>query len=486
MLYFEPRPGPEWGSGGVFGLKHHRGVLYFTLSMEAEAHFVYDGGGETVYRFELLGPGPASGGDTYNAVAAVDDFIYFGGWVHNPAVFKGRVGRGGEIDFRNKYSHVHEFDASERRVRLVWKDGLGREREWAGEVSEIVYDPLGDRLLLARADGMANLGVYSLDRRGGRAERLSDVPALKGSLFLDYACFDMQPDWRRGVDGVQCLDLYEGRLHAYRVADWAASSADGWGVEGRGSGYAISAYARYWHFFRGGLLVGNPVEPEAERPTFVRLFDFPGYPYAPHRSNAIALGGGILAPFNSLSHGFIHGPGGAPREANEPVGPSVLVYISPPVAKIVAALGARVTSVARKGGSVLLGTSTAPNLGGLDATLVDPGIREIVEVPEGSLLLSSPPPLEFRVSGRAVGQRPFGGVPLAGYSEAWALVRASKENRLEVAEYDVGLPPELHERYAVELRPGPNKIDLSGHGGLVSFRLERPDEGLVVRLVLEP
>ncbi|RLE91469.1 MAG: DUF2139 domain-containing protein, partial [Thermoprotei archaeon] len=74
-------------------MRFHRGVLYFTLAFEAEAHFKtreY----ERIYRFEQVGYQPTSGGDTYNAVDVVDEYIYFGGWVHAPARYAGRRGRG--------------------------------------------------------------------------------------------------------------------------------------------------------------------------------------------------------------------------------------------------------------------------------------------------------------------------------------------------------------------------------------------------------
>lgn len=483
---YRPRRGPEWGSGGIFGLIVHRGVTYFTLSMEAEAHFVHADGFEKVYRFERVGPGPASGGDTYNAVEAVDDSIYFGGWVHAPAVYKGRRGMGGEIGFANKYSHVHEYSIPERSVRLLWKDGIGRESEWAGEVSQIIYDPVNDELLIGRADGSANLGIYAIDRRGGGARKISDVPALKGSLFLDYACFDMQPDWRRGVDGVQCYDLVGKAVHKYVVEDWARISADGHGVEQRGSGYAISAYARYWHFFRGGVLVGNPVEPSLEEPKFVRLFDFGPNAYAPHRANALEVGGGLLAPFNAYSHGYIHGRDDAHRRLfNSPVGPSVLIYIAPPTARIVAALGARVTSMAKDGPSILVAANTAPNLGGLDASPIDVGVRTIMRFDEDRLLSSPSPPATFRVPGALVGASQFGGIPLAGY--AWPRLRIvpSKPNRLFVHEYDIGLPPSQISAESYDVGAGPEEIDLGGFSGIVSFRFERADEGSTTYIVLE-
>jgi len=473
-----PRYAPEWGSGGIFGLRYCEGVLYYTLAFDAEAHFVR-GESRRVYRFTALGSGPASGGDTYNASACADGKIFFGGWVHNPAVYKGKTGFEGEIDFRNKYSHVHAYNIGEDSVTLLWSDTIRDPSRWAGEVSEIIYDPVNHRLLLARGDGHENLGVYSLDLKG-KAERLSSTPALKGALFLDYACFDMQSDWVRGVDGIQCLDLVTGRWYNFIVDDWQRISVDGGGAAFRGSGYAISSYTRYFHFFRGGVLVGNPVEPEVEGVFFVRLFDFGQGIYSqpsPQRSNAITVGGGILAPFNALTHGLLHSD--LPRDAvvaiNEVRGPSVLVYITPPQARIVGAYGARITSLAKAGSRVLLAYNTAPNLGGRDATPLDIGYRGILSIEEDELLNRPSPPASFRLRGSLVGTEAFGGVPLAGYRSKVLVVNASTSNKLVVNEYDLGLPPNSISSDAYSISEGRNVIDLGGFHNIVSFKLERAD-----------
>ncbi|MEM1867645.1 MAG: DUF2139 domain-containing protein [Thermosphaera sp.] len=483
----KPTYAPEWGSGGVFGLLYHKHVVYYTLAMEGEAHFHHDDGAEIVYRFEQLGKGPASGGDTYNAVDYVDDKIYFGGWVHKPAVFKGRIDNAGEIDFRNKYSHVHEYDISERRIRLIWSESVHHEYEWAGEVSQIIYDPLDDSLLIARADGMRNLGIYRIDRHSGQAVEVSNVPALKGALFQEYACFDLQPNWKRGVDGVQCVDLVEKKLVKHFIEDWSKISVDGFPVEGRGSGYAISAYVRYWHFFRGGILVGNPIEPEIEKPRFVRMFDFPGTPYAPHRSNALPVGGGVLAAFNAYSHGYLHvGVEGRAKARlfNSIVGPSTIVYITPPTARIVASLGARITSMAKKSDSILIGVSNTPNLGGKDATPLETGWREIIQWREDSLLGSKPPSIAFRILGEGVLDNVFGGIPLTGYKEKTVRIYSSKPNSLRIIEYDVGLPPMRIDEERIDLVEGWNRVDLSNHSNIVSFKLESADQSSVIYIEL--
>ena len=485
---YPPRYGPEWGSGGIFGLKYFKGVLYYTIAFEASAYFVDD---EIIeYRFSELGPGPASGGDTYNAVDVVDDKIYFGGWVHNPAVFKGKKDFAGEIDFRNKYSHVHEYDIKERRVKLLWKDSIHDEFRWTGEVSQIIYDPVKDVLLIGRSDGMENLGVYELSRDGRNLIKLSDVPALKGSLYLDYACFDMQPNWMIGVDGIQCLDLVRRVWVRHEIRDWAKSSLDGYGVLYRTSGYAVSAYTRYWHFMRGGVLVGNPVEPEVEKPVFVRLFDFGMNVYAPHRSNALNLGGGILAVFNAGTHGFIHPHEGSPEEVdlrryfNTIAAPTTLVYITPPQARILAVFGARITSMTKAGSRILLAYNTTPNLGGKDSTPIDSGVRGIMSVDEYSLVSSSNPPLTIRVHGWAVGDSCFGGVPLTGYKEAELILRVSKPNEITINSYDIGLPPLNYGSERYKLSEGVNRIDLRGYRNVVSFKLEKLDADALINIYL--
>ncbi len=438
---YPPRYGPEWGSGGVFGLKYHRGVLYYTLAFEAEAHFIRDDV-DHVYRFEQVGPAPHSGGDTYSAVDAVDEYIYFGGWVHAPAVYKGKNPDGSAtIDFKNKYSHVHEYDVNEDRVRLLWKESIHRDKEWAGEISNILYDPVNDQLLLSRLDGHANLGVYSMDRRSGSIKKLSDVPSLKSTLIHDLACFEMS---RAGifpaVYGLQFLDLVNKKLEMVKVPDetFSTFSLDGGPVEMPTIGTMASAYLRVFTFLRGGLLTYDVVERTW---TFIRLFDFLSG-YGPFRTVALNLGGGVLVAFNAFTHGVWHLssiPKEMVRRLNFIVGPSVLLYITPPTARILLALGARITSFERIGDTLVLGTSTVANLGGLDATPIDSGYRELLAVSLSRLLSSPPPSLEFLVPADFILDKHFGGIPLLGYRDPRLIIRTSKDMKLEIYEYGVSV-----------------------------------------------
>jgi len=464
---FPPRPGPEWGSGGIFGLTQHRGVLFFDLAFEAAAHFD-NGDSEQVYTFDQVGKGPPSGGDTYNAVEAVDDKIYFGGWVHAPAVYNGRQDAGGTISFRNKFSHLHEYDVKEGKVKLLWSESLHHETEWAGEVSEIVYDPLGDRLLMARADGHRNKGIFSSSRQGEVA-RISDLPGLKGTHFLDYVCFDVQHDWQKGMEAVQTLDLVNGKWSVAPL-DYSAISADGGVVNSPSPGCAMSAYSNLFFFVRGGVVVGDPVDSPREM-RFLRLFDFKT-PYGPTRTMAKSVVGGPLVAFNAYSHGA-RSPGSGP-DSSPIAGPSVLLYITPPQARIVGAFGARITGFEKVGGELLVAASNEANLGFGDATPIDTGYRDLSSFDLGNLL-SSAPPVSFHALGSEVADLTWGGIPLDGYSRPSLMCDMSAGNKLTVNEYHLSLPVAAPGREDYELKPGRNRVDLSSFHGIVSFRLERKD-----------
>ncbi|MEZ0290184.1 MAG: DUF2139 domain-containing protein [Sulfolobales archaeon] len=475
---FTPKYGPEWGSGGIFGLKYYKGVLYFTLAFEAESFFVER---ECIqkYKFDLVGPQPVSGGDTYGAVETVDDKIYFGGWVHAPAIYGERGASGSTILFNNKFSHVHEYDLRDRRVRLLWKESLRDPERWVGEISEIIYDPVSTQLLLARADGHENLGIYMLDPRSGEINRLSSRPALKGSIYLDYACFDISKF--DGIEGFQCLDITSKKLYYYEIEDLNRISIDGDGSPIYSMGSAIEGYGRYFAFIRSGLIVGNPVEPIYDGMYFVRLFDYGISGLSPRRSNSITVGGGILVAYSAYVESAYHVDNlELTRRLNYITSPTVLVYISPPVARIVGVLGARVTSLERVGDKILVGYSTTANLGGRDAALVDAGVRGITMLDE-SIITRQSPPYSARIPIREILDRTFGGVPLYGYREKYLTIYSNKDLVLQINEYDVGLPPQFYGREYVRVKAGREVIDLGGYRHIVSFKLhEGGGEGLII------
>ncbi len=465
LYRFTHRFCPEWGSGGIFGLRYYRGVLYFTLAFDAKAYFISEEG-ERVYSFEKVGPAPRSGGDTYNAVATVDEYIYFGGWVHAPASYDQKMNT---LLFVTKYSHVHRYDVEDDRVDLLWKDTIADRERWAGEVSEIIYDEVNGRLLLARADGHDHLGIYSLNPSGGEARLISERPGLKGSLFMECACFNVG-QWM--FTGFQCIDLTSGRISVLEADLSGGWSRDGGAVLFPVMGPMAPAYNRLFAFVRGGFFVGNPLAHEEDPVTFARLFDFPDTVVSPFRTNALPVGGGLLVAYNSIPDLML-------GEYRPAVMPSVLVYVQPPQVRVVAALGARVTSLEKYGSKILVACNTMSNTG--RPTPMDTGLREVLAL-DDAILQAPPPPLT--IAFRGVKGDVWGGIPLTGYREARLVLYASKSNKLTIYEYDVSLPSIGRDADAYEIKEGKNVIDLSSYRSIVSFKLEEEDPEARVKIYL--
>lgn len=480
-----PRYGPEWGSGGIFGLKYYRGTLYYTVAFEGECHFI-GRNRHRIYRFELVGPSPVSGGDTYNAVDTVDEKIYFGGWIHAPAIYKGRSTKGlATISFKNKYSHVHEYDVENDSVRLLWKESIHDEEKWSGEVSDIIYDPYGDRLLLARGDGHVNLGIYSLDRRNGGISAVSDKPVLRGSLYLDHACFGIHV-FPTGIRGIECVDLIEDKIRTRMFGQENKKAIDGGEVIYPVMGDAISAYGRYFLFVRGGVYIGNVVDESIETLRLIRLFDFGFNGYGPLRTVAKPLGGGIVIAYNAYTNSvFYWNDPSIVRNINTIVGPSVLLYISPPTVRIIGAYGARITSIERIGDKLVLATNTMANLAQYDVSPFDMGYRGFI-IESLSELLSRSPPVTYIVPSYLIGNNVFGGIPLNGYRYPRIMINASRDNELTIYSYNISLPQTDTEIDRYSIHKGINIIDLDKYRGLiVSFKFKEFDGKLVTRIVLE-
>ncbi len=483
-----PGYGPEWGSGGVFGLKYNRGILYYTLAFEAKAYFIDHSGIRRIYGFDLVGPGPHSGGDTYNASAAVDEYIYFGGWVHAPAVYRGRSGRGATIGFENKYSHVHEYNTSNDNLRLVWKESMHHPEQWVGEVSEIIYNPYDDSLLLARGDGFTNLGVYRLDRRTGRVERLVDTPVIYGVQHIDHACFSIH---RWLFNGITCVDMVEPRNKIiHEIKDLSRYTLDGDPVLYPLDGPVASLMGRLYAFMKGGFLVGDPLQPEMYPYRFIRLLDFGRAQLGPSRSNIVYLGGGILVAYNMYSHAIMNPEDEAGREAmkyvNEVVSPTILLYITPPTIRIVGVFGARITSMETIGDKLIIATNTQANLGRKDSTPFDTGTRAFTIIPHSQVIAGSPPPLTIHLPRHMIPVNQwFGGIPLIGYRYARLVVRSKTAFKLRIAEQDTS-SGKIISVDEVEINRDRITIELDNTLMCPMFRVESNRAPDSITIILEP
>ncbi|ADI32442.1 DUF2139 domain-containing protein [Staphylothermus hellenicus] len=468
---YPPNYGPEWGSGGIFGLKYHKGVLYYMLAFEAQGYFIDHDGIRKIYEFEKLGLKPVSGGDTYNAVYAIDDSIYFGGWVHAPAIYRGRTNKGATIDFRNKYSHVHKYDIGNNEVSLIWKESIHDPEKWVGEISEIIYDPYEQKLLLARADGHINLGVYELDPLSGKIRKILDEPALKGAINLDYACFSIHY-FPKSFNGIECIDLIERKtiIDKFDPSKYTIDKGD---VRYPLVGPVASLYGRVFAFMKGGVLVYNPVLGEKY---FVRLLDIPYSQLGPARANAKVLGGGVIVPYNMFVHSVINPTNEfeekAKKATNTIISPTLLLYIAPPLVKIIGAFGARITGVEVIGDHILLAHNTMANTYRYDASPYDQGIRGFTAL-NTSIINSSPPQATIVVPGWMIKDKVFGGIPLTGYKDPELIIITKKENKLTINEYMFTLPPMLTHTEKININSGRNRILLNNYSGIVSFKFDK-------------
>ncbi len=479
-----PGYGPEWGSGGIYGLKYHRGVLYYTLAFEGKAYFYDQDGLRRIYRFEQVGPGPVSGGDTYNAVVAVDDEIVFGGWVHAPAAYRGRNNKGSTIDFRNKYSHIHIYDTRDDRVSLLWKESMHHPEKWVGEVSEIIYNPVHDEFLIARGDGHENLGIYSVDHGSGRAIRIADHPAIYGAQHIDHACYAIHK-WV--FKGIECVDMVDHKVIVHEINDLSRISVDGEGTYYPLNGAVGSLMNRLYAFIRGGVIIGDPLDPENEPYRFIRLLDLGYSQIGPHRTNILYLGGGILVSYNTYTHALMNPENEEDKESrkrmNTVVSPSLLLYIAPPMLKIVGVLGARVTSMERVGDKIILATNTQANLGRKDATPIDIGVRDFTILPT-SIINSGPPPVTIRIPDYMHRIGWMGGIPLMGYSSARLVVTAPSPLKLVLKPVNPFKDGDYGED-VYELGAGKHTVDIGKYKPyLLVFKYDKIPRGLETSIIL--
>ena len=335
-------------------------------------------------------------------------------------------------------------------------------------------------MLLAREDGDENLGIYTLDRDSGVAERIREEPTLKGEILHDSIFFASGDNFSTGIKKILCLDIIENKWTTYNLTGVKTLEGDKLFMPSVGD--MASAYNRLFTFVRGGILVGNPLNDEKFK--YVRLLDFFTF-QAPMRSNVLYVNGGLLIPYNA-HHDAIYRPKGFEDKikstfSNTIAAPTLLLYIIPPMIKIVGVFGARITSMEKIGDKILMATNTAPNVGAEDATPYDTGYRGF-SVMDINALQNTPPPVSISfptalpsLAKKKMKHNIFGGIPLDGYKEANLIFYSSKTNEMKVYQYDLSLPLNSAIKDKFDIAPGKNIIDLSSFSGVVSFSLAKED-----------
>ncbi len=212
------------------------------------------------------------------------------------------------------------------------------------------------------------------------------------------------------------------------------------------------------------------------------------------RSNALYMNGSVLIPYNAHHDSIYRTTDVEDRIkytfTSTIVSPTLLLYITPPMVKIVGVFGARITSMERVGDKIVVATNTTPNGVSGDALPYDTGNRGFAVLNQ-DLLQSTPPPVSISIpmalpslAKRRTKHSVFGGIPLDGYREPRMIIYASKSNELRVYEYDLALPlsPAEEDRFTIVY--GKNIIDLAPFSGMVSFKMKREDFQGKIRIEL--
>jgi hypothetical protein len=250
-------------------------------------------------------------------------------------------------------------------------------------------------------------------------------------------------------------------------------------------GPLASLYSRVFAFVKGGLLIYDPYEGEKY---FIRLLDIPYSQLGPLRVNAKILGGGVLVAYNMFVHSVIHPTNEfeamAKKATNTIISPTLLLYITPPMIKIIGVFGARITSIEVVGDKILLAHNTMANTARLDASPYDQGVRGFTPI-SIDVINKEPPPVTITIPGWMIGDKTFGGIPLYGYHEPKLIIYSRKENKLNINEYYASIPPIKTDTTQYSIREGKNIIELNQFRGIVSFKPEKklePHEYIIITL----
>lgn len=313
-----------------------------------------------------------------------------------------------------------------------------------------------------RRDGHYNLGVFKYDRDKKEICKISEYPALRATIFLDYIIADAPL-------GVQLIDMTNDKVTKINYTkipslDKGPSTLTLFAV--------TSLRNKLYVFSEGGVYIGDPTGTYGYEPhsTFMRLFHMGSNcaRYIPGgRSKIVPFAGGLLVPIN------IQDMTTKPPRAAGPTG--ILLFLDESFIKVVLTTG-RITSITTTPDSILIGTATGENAG-LLSNRIDYSYKNILKLPH-DIINRTPPPLTLTLTIGISEGRYFGGIPLTGYKTKRLIFRLKKENKLHIYEYDGSFKPEETEEDIYTIKGGKSVLDLGeqGYSKVVSFMLEQNDE----------
>jgi len=482
MNYLRPLPAneesyfaPEWYQSDAFGL----------IKVLPDGRIFVNGGcdgkvrldNEVIYSYELVGPKPVIGGDTYGAAAWFEDKLYFGGWVIAPVTYDKNSGK---ISRQEKYAHVHFFDPKTNEIKLIMKDSLHEPERWAGEVSDLLTDDMNKLLWIFRGDGHEKLGLYTFD--GKSVKLFNDYPALKGAVYLDHL-IAMAQNTKYGYveNNIFLVNLRNFSVKKKSFASFPTRLTSDIDLENTMQSSwcgSISVIAnRVYVGTENSLVIGDPTgtyKLSPENMAYMLFVNSNTQYVLGWRCRPCYIGSGALIPLNPFDNN---------TSTLRPTNPAVLLLIGENVARVVA-VAPFISAVECDGNYVYVAVSDAP----YEVSEFNPyrtSRPRVIRISTEEILRNNPPvhicmwngeydPLGYKKwnwgpSGNGI-RGWIGGIPLTGYRNSGLIINMNKANTLYISEYD------FNTNYGItkyNLHEGRNFIDLSSYKSFVAFKLEK-------------
>lgn len=436
--------------------------------------------GEVIYNYELVGPKPVLGGDTYGAAAWLEDKLFFGGWVLAPVIYDRETNT---ISRQEKYAHVHSFNPKTYEINLIMKDSIHNKEEWAGEVSDLIADDMNNLLWICRGDGHKHLGLYTYD--GKTVNLFNDYPALKGTIYLDnLIAIAQNTKYEHVQDNILLVNLRDFSVKKILFSSFPTrltSDVDNENIMWSSwCGSIFTLANRVCFGTENSLIFGDPVGAYGLSPENIAymLFVNSNVQYVlGWRCKPCYTGLGVLVPLNPFDNNTL---------TLRPTNPAILLLIKENMAKILMT-APFISAVDCDGSNIYIALSHAP----YEAWKYNPyrtSRPRIIKLPIEKVLSNSPPLHICLWSGNydpmgykkwdwgpvANGVRGWiGGIPLMGYRKTEIIVKLRETNTLYVSEYDFNAHYGITKYY---LNEGRNTLDLSSFKGFVALKFEKATE----------
>lgn len=458
---------PEWWTHRAIFLKFHPKTKELIVHDGVCAKVYADG--KLIYSYELFDMfktgGKRFGGDTWGAITATPDSVFFGGFVYADVSLDGH-----NLVFTNKYSHIHRIGHDGRTVSLVWYDGPGGTNYYVGEVTDMLYSPKEDAILFTRGDGGKD--IWKLDLNTMEVTKLTDtnMSLLKMELFDDMIITG-GPDVY-GTDGH--IVIYNLRDRTTKVITDANLAYYIGSRLTKMGGQVVQTMNRVWIFGSG-----SAVEFE---PKYDVYYHFPFFRFnkskkvVGRRSQKVYINGIPIVAVNAMD---------VDDEPRAPAG--LLLRFNLPVPQIVMPTG-YVTGLETDGKYIYIASTPQNHSYRGNPVTYQPGRGGIFAIPVSEVFRKPLAPIEFHdeVANWSAGDY-YLGVPISGFSKKILKVKAPSSLTLRIVFYSLWPGGDFTEYLDMNLEAGLNTIDISSYSGIVAIAPTSNVSGIVYfKLILEP